>query len=94
MFCRQRGRYPETLEELVPEFIEQIPRDLYGATPDERMLMARQNAEDSESDSERKDFYSGPGLVIYSRGGNGIDDGGELRRADIGLKIPIEPCQN
>ncbi|MGZ0173862.1 MAG: hypothetical protein ACKVHE_30490 [Planctomycetales bacterium] len=91
LFRRKREKYPENLEDLVPDFIDEIPRDLYGRAPNERMLMARQEPDDSESDSERKDFYSGPGLVIYCRGENGIDDGGELRRADIGLKIPVDP---
>ena len=94
MFRRKYGKYPEKLEDLVPEFLDEIPRDLFGAAPNECMLMARREAEASESDSERKDFYSGPGLVIYSRGNNGIDDGGELRRADIGLKIPDIPNRN
>jgi hypothetical protein len=90
IFRRERGKYPEKLDDLVPEFLEEIPRDLYGTALSERMLMIRREAEASETDSEKKDFYSGPGLVIYSRGKNGIDDGGELRRADIGLKIPID----
>lgn len=90
LFRRARGTYPEKLEDLVPEFLDKIPRDLYGTAPSERMLMVRRKAEASESDSEKKDFYSRPGFVVYSRGENGIDDGGELRRADIGLKIPAD----
>lgn len=92
LFRRKRGRYPETLEELVPEFIAEIPRDLYGTTPEERMLMTRQTVSDVDDEPEEKDYYSRPGLVIYCRGENGIDDGGEIRLlADIGLKIPLEP---
>ena len=94
IFRRERGKYRGKLEDLVPEFLDEIPRDIYGAGPEERMLMARREAEASETDSDRKDFYSGPGLVIYSRGDNGFDDGGELRRADIGLKIPVDPDHN
>lgn len=94
LFRRIHGRYPEKLQDLVPEFIEEIPRDLFGTAPGEPMLMIRREAEASESDSEKKDFYSGAGLVIYSRGNNGIDDGGELRRADIGLKIPVSLDRN
>ena len=74
----------------MPEFLAEIPRDLYGTTSDECMLMTRRKDSDVEDELEEKDFYSGPGLVIYSRGENGIDDGGEIRRADIGLKIPIK----
>ena len=92
LFRRKHGRYPETLAALVPGFIDEIPRDLYGTAPGEKILMARREAEDVETGSEKEDFYSGPGLVIYSRGQNGIDDGGELRRDDIGLKIPVSPA--
>jgi hypothetical protein len=73
-----RGRWPESLEDLVGGFIEAIPTDPY--TGDAIKLKA-----------------DGEGLVVYSVGENGVDDGGDLkdrtdaqghsRPADIGFQL-------
>lgn len=94
LFRRTHGRYPTKLEDLVPEFIDQIPPDPYGSTSDERMLMTYRKTSDAKGDPETKDRYSGPGLIIYSRGENGIDDGGVPRSGDPGLKIPFDTNDN
>lgn len=91
IFRRMHGEYPESLEALVPEFLDQLPRDLFGSKPAERMLMIRREAKVLEESSEENAAPPMPGLIIYSRSGNGTDDGGDIARQteDIGIRIPI-----
>ena len=55
------------------------------------MLMTRREAEVPEEPLNGDSPPSVPSLVIYGRGTNGADDGGDVARqtADIGIKIPI-----
>jgi hypothetical protein len=86
---RKRGSYPESLDDLGPDLMAEVPSDLYGSTPAERMLMLRREASASEDEPEEEQADSGPALIIYSRGVNGLDDGGELPADDTGLRISI-----
>jgi hypothetical protein len=91
LFRRKHGEYPESLETLVPEFLDQVPRDPFGSKLTERMLMIRREARVQERSTEDEAALQRPCLIIYSRGGNGMDDGGEIARQteDIGIRIPI-----
>lgn len=96
LFRRKHNEYPETLEALVPEFLDQVPRDLYGSDPAKRMLMIRREAQVQEEPTEEETPLPLPGLIIYSRAGNGTDDGGDIARQteDIGIRIPIRSALN
>jgi hypothetical protein len=88
LFRRHHGRYPETLEALVPEFVDEVPRDVFGPTSADRMLMIRRETELLDEPSEEPPPPAG--LIIYSRGGNGIDDAGAIELLnDVGLRIPL-----
>jgi hypothetical protein len=58
-FRRRHGRWPERLEDLVPDYLDRVPADPYDGAP----LRLRKLAD---------------GLVIYSVGANGQDDGGDV----------------
>jgi hypothetical protein len=58
------GRWPESLEALVPEFLPKVPTDPY----DRKALRLRRLAD---------------GLVVYSVGPDGKDDGGHLNRQNL-----------
>ncbi|MEQ9461004.1 MAG: hypothetical protein RIG82_08640 [Phycisphaeraceae bacterium] len=60
-YMLQYGRIPETLDELVPQFLPSVPYDDYGLGPPSTGLKLK-----------RHDW----GLVVYSRGPDGEDDGG------------------
>ncbi len=60
-FRRQQGRWPESLNELVPEFLARLPTDPCNGFP----LCYRR----------LKD-----GVVIYSVGADGADNGGNISR--------------
>lgn len=96
LFRRKNGDYPETLDALVPDFLDHIPRDPYGSNPTERMLMTRREAEVPDELLNGGSPPSVPSLVIYGRGINGTDDGGDIARqtADIGIKIPINSSRD
>ena len=66
-----QGRYPETLDALVPEYVEAIPLDFATGAP---------------LKYERR----GDGVVVYSVGPDGEDDGGrhDLREGDIAVMLP------
>lgn len=101
MFRRKHGRYPESLEALVPEFISEVPRDRFGSGPSEKMLLIRREPEAVEEtpDTEDASGFVDPdeeppfpgGLIIYSRGRKGPgDDGGLIEgNIDIGIRIPL-----
>ena len=91
IFRRVHGEYPETLEALVPEILDRVPPDLFGSGPAERMLMIRRDVQVPEEPTEEEAALPRPGLIIYSRGVNGTDDGGDIARQteDIGIRIPI-----
>jgi hypothetical protein len=70
----RNGKYPATLDELVPAFVDAVPVDPFGGRP------LRMTAADG-------------GLVLYSVGGDGTDDGGaEERRGMGGLKGDVTFC--
>ncbi|MCS7166397.1 MAG: hypothetical protein RMI91_00460 [Gemmatales bacterium] len=59
LFRKEHGRWPSHLGELVPDYLNELPCDLYNAP---NPLLLRRTAE---------------GIVIYSVGENGTDDGGD-----------------
>ena len=88
LFRRRHGRHPESLDALVPDFIDEIPRDVYGSGPTDRMLMISREAEPLDEASE--ETPPPPGLIIYSRGLDGSDDAGNIEGLmDVGLRIPL-----
>jgi hypothetical protein len=58
-FRLERGRWPESLEELVPAYLRAVPLDPFDGRP----LRFRRLAD---------------GVVVYSVGPDGTDDGGEV----------------
>lgn len=90
IFRRMHGEYPESLDALVPQVLDQVPRDLFGSKPAERMLMILVQV--PEEPIEEETTLPGPGLIIYSRADNGTDDGGDIdgQTEDIGIRIPID----
>jgi hypothetical protein len=96
LFRRQHGEYPESLEALVPEFLDQVPRDQFGSKPTERMLMIRREPKVQEESPKENARHSLPGLIIYSRGTNETDDNGYFGNLieDIGIRIPIGSASN
>lgn len=95
LFRRKTGAYPDSLDALVPEFLDEIPRDLFGSGPAEKMLMIRRDVEIRDKDDQPRPT----GLIIYSRGLNGKDDRGLDSRGlneesdDVGLRIPLPPVE-
>ena len=93
LFRRRHGAYPDSLDALVPEFIAEIPRDVFGSTSTDRILMVRREASPAVMrpvglDEEFSD--TAPGLIVYGRGADGTDDGGQIDYGtDIGLRIPF-----
>jgi ABC-type transport system involved in multi-copper enzyme maturation permease subunit len=74
-FRRDKGRWPESMAELVPTYLKQVDTDPFDGKP----LRYRRNKE---------------GVVIYSVGPDGFDDGGNLDRAkplstgtDLGIQL-------
>ena len=75
-FRRGHGRWPATLNELVPELLAAVPCDPFDLQP---LRLARH----------------ADGIVIYSVGPNGTDDGGDVGAGtptwdtprDIGLRL-------
>ncbi len=65
-FRHARGRWPESLDELVPDYLAKVPLDPFTAAP-----LRFRRLDD--------------GLVIYSVGPDGSDDGGDIdERLDVG----------
>jgi hypothetical protein len=88
LFRRQHGRHPESLQALVPEFLKEIPRDVYGSSLADRMLMIYRETEKLHELSQ--ETPSPAGLIIYSRGSDGNDDDGDIEGLiDVGLRIPF-----
>lgn len=88
LYRRKSGAYPDSLDALVPEFLDEVPRDLFGTVPTDRILMIRRPAQPAEPSEEMPGLP--PALIIYSRGVNGLDEAGPLKdRDDIGLRIAL-----
>jgi hypothetical protein len=64
-YCLAKGRWPEAVEELAPQFLAQPTPDAYLGKP----VRLRRFAD---------------GLVIYSVGPDGVDDGGDIDRQQSG----------
>ncbi|MBX3316526.1 MAG: hypothetical protein KF902_06640 [Phycisphaeraceae bacterium] len=77
------GRIPERLDELVPEFIDQLPRDVWGGGPLGYVRV------DPLIDPFGRSF------LVYSIGADGTDDGGKMiRRASERQRLlwaPVPP---
>jgi hypothetical protein len=74
-YRRDKGRWPEALTDLVPDYLAQVPTDLFDGGP-----LHYRRLED--------------GVVVYSVGPDGQDDGGKIVRrgnprsdADIGIRL-------
>jgi hypothetical protein len=74
-YRHDKGRWPEALAGLVPDYLSQVPTDLFGGAP-----LRYQQLDD--------------GVVVYSVGPDGQDDGGKIVRnanppsgADIGFRL-------
>ncbi len=63
------GEYPETLDALVPQFIEKLPHDIIGGQPSQGSGPASQPLHYRRTPDGK--------FLIYSVGWNGTDDGGQ-----------------
>lgn len=70
VYAAERGRLPDRLEALVPQYVRALPRDLLSG--DGSFLRYRVLGEGEEAPVER-------GYVLWSVGPNGRDDGGVMR---------------
>ena len=74
LFRRERGRWPESLQELVPLYLDEIPTDPFDGKP----LIYRRMREGEEFRDERYGIVVRNGVIIYSVGPDGSDDGGTM----------------
>ena len=93
VYRRRHGEYPAKLADLVPEFIPEVPRDVMGSDPTERMMLLKRDF-DSRAEAEGKPLVEqelpAEGLIIYSRGRKGSDNNGAIEEGhDVGVRIPI-----
>jgi hypothetical protein len=63
-FGWRRGRLPQTLDELVPAYLKEVPRDVCTGRP----LLYR--LVDPASDPRKRSY------LVYSTGNDGVDNGG------------------
>ena len=99
IYRRKNGEYPTSMSLLVPELISEIPRDWSTSSGTDRMLEVQIGFELTAD--EHPEFTDLPplgvareGRVIYGRGRNGTDDGGQLDTTDdIGIWIPVTPTR-
>lgn len=88
MFRRRHGVYPDSLAALVPEFLDQVPQDPFGPAAADRLLMILRQPEALPPDADPPPTL--PGLILYSRGHDGLDDGGTASPfKDLCIRIPI-----
>ena len=91
MFRRQHGEYPSSLAEMVPEFLDQVPRDPFGRDPADTLLMTLREEPIEPSDTR----LNLPGLIVYSRGSDEVDDGGVAYGSlDICVRLPLKEGHN
>jgi type II secretory pathway pseudopilin PulG len=64
------GQYPETLDALVPQFIEKLPHDIIGGQP---LHYRRTDGPPSQGSGAASGKF-----VLYSIGWNEKDDGGQI----------------
>lgn len=93
IYRRRHGEYPSKLDDLVPELISEVPRDVMGSDPSEQMMMLKRDFH-SQADAEGKPLAEqelpAEGLIIYSRGREAGDDGGAIEGSrDVGIRIPL-----
>jgi len=53
LFRRRHGGYPQSLADLIPEFVSEIPRDPFGSTSSDRLLMLHREAGEDVSLDEK-----------------------------------------
>jgi hypothetical protein len=70
------GEYPETLDALVPQFVEKLPRDIIGGQP--------RHYRRTDPPSPRGSGAASGKFVLYSVGWNETDDGGKPGRTKNG----------
>lgn len=75
-FRRENERWPESLDELIPDYLEEIPIDPF----DEKPLKYRRMNEGEEVRAEDSGMVVRNGAMVYSVGFDGADDGGVLER--------------
>lgn len=92
LYEHDHGRRPETLAELVPDYLDEVPLDPLAATPreigylPEGVLPMMDNVRTNDP-AARDALAERRFAVIYSVGGDGKDDGGRHRFADDGTLI-------
>lgn len=89
IYRRENNDYPRSLAGLEHEFGGRIPNDAFGESRNDNMILVRNEIADP-----RRPRSMAPQqlcFIVYSRGRNGIDDGGtDLFVDDVGIAIPIE----
>jgi hypothetical protein len=63
MYRHDNGRWPDSLDELLPAYLSAVPLDSYDLYPDQPLRYRRE----------------GDGFVLYSAGQDGVDNGGRFR---------------
>ena len=99
IYRRQKGEYPTSMSLLVPELLPEIPRDWSTSSGTDRMLEVQIGFELTADGYP--EFPNLPplgvareGRVIYGRGYNGTDDGGQIHTTDdFGIWIPVTPTR-
>ena len=99
IYRRQKGEYPTSMSLLVPELLPEIPRDWSTSSGTDRMLEVQIGFELTADGYP--EFPNLPplgvareGRVIYGRGYNGTDDGGQIDTTDdVGIWIPVTPTR-
>ena len=99
IYRRQKGEYPTSMSLLVPELLPEIPRDWSTSSGTDRMLEVQIGFELTADGYP--EFPNLPplgvareGRVIYGRGYNGTDDGGQIDTTDdFGIWIPVTPTR-
>jgi hypothetical protein len=74
LFRRVNGRWPDNLQELVPDFLDEIPIDPFDGMP----LRYRHMKDGEELRAEYPGIVARNGVIIYSIGPDGSDDGGAI----------------
>ena len=100
IYRRKKGEYPTSMSLLVPELLPEIPRDWSTSSGTDRMLEVQIAFELTPDEYPELNEIpplglSREGRVIYGRGENTDDDGGNLDAGvdDVGIWIPVTPAR-
>ncbi len=81
-FEHKHGRLPEKLEELVPEFIPEVPMDIFDKKKVKifkgEIKLGEKKVQSGEGDAKEEETVEvkKTGIIIYSVGSNGVDNSG------------------